>query len=65
MHSAECYRRRQRTRDGQAVRRISNAAQDYEDIAEDIDVGAVEIRHRELLPQNAVLGLHRFLTSRS
>ncbi|HEX3415815.1 MAG TPA: hypothetical protein VHT21_05335 [Stellaceae bacterium] len=65
MRSAECYRRRQRTRDGQAVRRISNAAQDYEDIAEDIDVGAVEIRHRELLPQTAVLGLHRFLTSRS
>jgi hypothetical protein len=27
------------------------AAHDYEEIAEDIDVGAVEIRHPELLPQ--------------
>jgi hypothetical protein len=24
---------------------------DYEDIAEDIDLGAIEIRHPELLPQ--------------
>jgi hypothetical protein len=28
-----------------------------------MDAGAVLIRHRELLPQNAALGLHRFLTS--
>ena len=27
------------------------AAHDYEEIAEDIDAGAVEIRHPELLPQ--------------
>jgi hypothetical protein len=30
---------------------LRTAAQDYEDIAEDIDLGAIEIRHPELLPQ--------------
>ena len=59
MHSTDYYRR-------QAVRarEIADiahqpeiqqmpraAAHDYEEIAEDIDVGAVEIRHPELLPQ--------------
>jgi len=29
---------------------LRTAAQDYEDIAEDIDLGAIEIRHPELLP---------------
>jgi hypothetical protein len=27
-------------------------AQDYTDIAEDLETGAVEIRHPELMPQN-------------
>ena len=59
MHSADYYRR-------QAVRArkiadiahqpeiqemLRAAAHDYEEIAEDIDAGAVEIRHPELLPQ--------------
>ena len=30
---------------------LRTAAQDYEDIAADIDLGAIEIRHPELLPQ--------------
>ena len=59
MHSAEHYRR-------QAVRArqiadlahqpeiqqmLLTAARDYEDIAQDIEMGAIEIRHPELLPQ--------------
>ena len=30
---------------------LRRTAQDFEDIAEDIEIGAVEIRHGELLPQ--------------
>lgn len=30
---------------------LSRAAQDFEDIAQDLETGAVEIRHPELLPQ--------------
>jgi hypothetical protein len=30
---------------------LLTAAQDYEDIAQDIEMGAIEIRHPELLPQ--------------
>jgi hypothetical protein len=59
MHSADYYRR-------QAVRALQiadtahqpeiremlrAAAHEYEEIAEDIDAGAIEIRHPELLPQ--------------
>jgi hypothetical protein len=30
---------------------LTQAAQDFEDIADDIEMGAVEIRHPEMLPQ--------------
>ena len=30
---------------------LRTAAHDYEDIAEDIESGAIEVRHPELLPQ--------------
>ena len=30
---------------------LLGAAQDYDDIVEDIEAGAIEIRHPELLPQ--------------
>ena len=30
---------------------LMQVAQDYDDIAEDLEVGAIEIRHPELLPQ--------------
>ena len=59
MHSAEHYRRQaERARqiaeithqpDIQEI--LSTVAQDYDDIAEDIESGAIEIRHPELLPQ--------------
>ena len=60
MHSAEYYRDQAARARRVAmiahqpdVRNIlQRAAQDYDDIAEDIDAGAVEIRHAELLPQN-------------
>ena len=38
--------------DGQAAAALSQAARDFEDIAEDLESGAVEIRHPELMPQN-------------
>jgi hypothetical protein len=59
MHSAEYYRRQaaRARRMADLVHQpefeemLRTAAQDYEDIAEDIDLGAIEIRHPELLPQ--------------
>lgn len=60
MHSAEYYRdQAARARRVAMIAHqpdvrdmLQRAAQDYDDIAEDIDAGAVEIRHAELLPQN-------------
>jgi hypothetical protein len=41
-------------------------AQDYEDLAEDLENGAIEIRHPELLPQhighNAIGNIARAVT---
>jgi hypothetical protein len=31
---------------------LEQTARDYDDIAEDLEMGAVEIRHPELMPQN-------------
>ena len=31
---------------------LSQIAADYDDVAEDLENGAVEIRHSELMPQN-------------
>jgi len=31
---------------------LSRVAQDYDDLAEDLENGAIEIRHPELMPQN-------------
>ncbi len=59
MHSAEHYRR-QAMRSRQIAdmahqpeiqEMLRTGAQDYEDIADDIQSGAIEIRHPELLPQ--------------
>ena len=59
MHDASYYRaqaqRARRLAHSQTNRDIqdllSRVARDYDDIAEDIEGGAVEIRHPELLPQ--------------
>jgi hypothetical protein len=59
MHSAEYYRRQAaRCREiadivfqPEIEELLHTAAQDYEEIAEDIDRGAIEIRHPELMPQ--------------
>jgi hypothetical protein len=31
---------------------LSRVAEDYDDLAEDLENGAIEIRHPELMPQN-------------
>ena len=59
MHSGDYYRRQVvRARkiadiahQPEIQEMLRAAAHDYEEIAEDIDAGAVEIRHPELLPQ--------------
>ena len=38
---------------------LAQLARDYADIAEDLELGAVEIRHPELLPQIKHWGPHR------
>jgi hypothetical protein len=60
LHSADYYREQaararqhaaaQTTESTQKL--LRRVAQDFDDIAEDLDIGAVEIRHPELLPQN-------------
>lgn len=35
------------------VERLQEMAQDYEDIAVDLELGAIEIRHPELMPQTS------------
>lgn len=60
MHDATYYReqasrarrlaRQLHPRDESAL--LSQMASDYDDVAEDLETGAVEIRHRELMPQN-------------
>jgi hypothetical protein len=37
--------------DGEAAAVLSTAARDFDDIAEDLESGAIEIRHPELMPQ--------------
>jgi hypothetical protein len=37
--------------DDRAAEILAQTAEDYEDIAEDLEIGAVEIRHPDLLPQ--------------
>jgi len=37
--------------DPAAARALYEAARDYDDVAEDLESGAVEIRHPELMPQ--------------
>ena len=39
------------TTDRDAGAQLAKMAQDYSDIAEDLERGLVEIRHRELMPQ--------------
>ena len=36
----------------EAAGALTRAAEDYEEIAQDLERGAVEIRHPELMPQN-------------
>jgi hypothetical protein len=31
---------------------LSQMASDYDDVAEDLEAGAIEVRHRELMPQH-------------
>jgi hypothetical protein len=59
MHDPGYYRARaERARrlarsitNGEAEKLLLQMAQEYEDLAEDLERGAVEIRHPELLPQ--------------
>ena len=58
MHWAPYYReqaaRARRLADhatGEIHDTLRHLAQDFEDIAEDLEIGAIEIRHPELLPQ--------------
>ncbi|MGA8759286.1 MAG: hypothetical protein WB611_23855 [Stellaceae bacterium] len=59
MHAAEYYREQARRarRLASMVHQIDvrdtlrQTAQDFDDIAEDLETGAVEVRHPELLPQ--------------
>jgi hypothetical protein len=37
--------------DPEAARALYQASQDYDDVAEDLESGAVEIRHPDLMPQ--------------
>ena len=60
MHQASYYReqasrarrlaRQLHQRDASTL--LSQIAADYDDVAEDLENGAVEIRHSELMPQN-------------
>jgi hypothetical protein len=59
MHEAAYYREQaERARrlanhaDGEMYASLLRIAQDFDDSAEDLEVGAIEIRHPELLPQN-------------
>ena len=38
--------------DREAAVALSRAARDFEDIAEDLESGAIEVRHPDLMPQN-------------
>jgi hypothetical protein len=59
MHDADHYRelaeRARRLADAQTTPQsqelLRRSAQAFDDIAEDIELGAIEIRHPELLPQ--------------
>jgi hypothetical protein len=59
MHPAEYYRERARharelaeIAPQQSVRdALSKAARDFDEIAEDLEAGAIEVRHPELMPQ--------------
>lgn len=60
MHDASYYRdQAERARrlasavtDRETVAALSRAARDFEDIAKDLERGAVEVRHPALMPQN-------------
>jgi hypothetical protein len=60
MHSAKYYREQaahtRRLAQHQVTRHtvelLKRVAQDFDEVAEDIELGAIEIRHPELLPQN-------------
>jgi hypothetical protein len=39
------------TNDSETQEALERVARDYEDIAEDLESGAIEIRHPELMPQ--------------
>ena len=60
MHDASHYRQQARrarrlaqgTPNREVERLLSQVASEYDDIAEDLENGAVEIRHPELMPQN-------------
>jgi hypothetical protein len=41
-----------KTLDTTAAEALSEAARDFDEIAEDLESGAVEIRHPELMPQS-------------
>jgi hypothetical protein len=49
---AERARRLAKHADGEMHTALLAAAQDFEDIAEDLETDAIEIRHPERMPQN-------------
>ena len=59
MHPASYYRERadharrvaSRMHQPEIVEMLREVARDYDDIAEDLECGAIEMRHPELMPQ--------------
>lgn len=59
MHAAEYYREQARrarrlakmVHQSDVCRTLETAARDFDEIAEDLERGIVEIRHRDLMPQ--------------
>ena len=52
--AAKARRLSDSTPDREASKALASAARDFSDIAEDLERGAVEIRHPEMMPQNKV-----------
>jgi hypothetical protein len=49
--AARARRLARRTTDREVVSMLAEFARNYDEIAEDLDRGAIEIRHPELMPQ--------------
>ena len=50
-HAARARRLARSITNGEAERMLLRMAEEYEDVAEDLEAGAIEVRHPELMPQ--------------